>query len=302
MPTMGRQRVRYRVVVRFSIFDPGWTGWRATNTQTFAGSEDYRAHLWSPERLQPRLRIFGDLALPIYQQMAARHDVRVLVQHSPDLPEPWLGRLHDLATAFPVLRPVPVPGWVEARDTVRDDLGPDARSGTVVLLRVDDDDVLSADFLDQLAPHVTPAHHGWSISLGRGLVARLKGDALVDFRDFSDPLCSIGQTYLGAYDRRRRALDISPMLSHRRVPETLPTVVDSRSAAFVQVRHPGQDTRVGQDAEQTQQGLRDSMRRLPAITEVASLRPKFPTLSAAFDETERVIARRVARQQRAAAP
>lgn len=282
-------RVQYRAVVRFSIFDPTRGGWLATKKGTFDGPDDLRAQLWSEGRLGSRMHLFGQLASPIYQQIAAEHDFRVLVQHSADLPEPWLGRLEALATSYPVLRLAPLGGWVEARDTVQADLDRDGRTGPVVMLRVDDDDLLAADYLDQLAPYVTPDHHGWAISLSGGVVARLEDRRLLDFRTDVQPFGSMGQTFVGDYDARRRTLDLPVMPNHRRVHEYRPTVVDSREITFLQVRHADQDTRLRRDREAEQQVLRTQMAKLPPVTDFAPLRAKFPTLAGAFDEAQETL-------------
>lgn len=283
---MRSRRVQYRAVVRFSIFDPDWTGWRATNSGTFTSPEDYRRYLWSTERLDLRFDIFGRLAAPIYQRIAERHDFRVLVQHSPDLP--GLDRLADLARTFPVIVPMAVSGAVDARETVRESLAKDGRTGDVVMLRVDDDDLISVDFLDQLQVHVIPVHRGWCVSLGKGLAARPGGAGLTDFRLLHSPLIAIGQAYLGHYRRRGQHLDLSALLSHRTVPETLPTIVDSRSVAYIHVRHEQQDTRVGASADKVSGGIVRSMAKLPKFTDVSELEAKFPTLTAPDRATREV--------------
>lgn len=273
---MPRRAVQYRAVVRFSVLDPDWTGWQESRAERTV--DDYRAALWAPDRMEHRTRVFTELAAPIYAEMATRHDLRVLVQHSPDLPEPWLGRLRDAARRHPALRLVPTPSLTESRDTVHEDLRGDGRTGTVVMLRVDDDDLLSADFLDLLDPHVTRAHHGWCISLSHGLAARPGGAGLTDFREFTNPLIAIGQAFVGSYRRRGDELDLSPLLSHRQVPRTLPTVVDGREVAFVHVRHAGQDTRVGTDPQESLRIIRRGLAKLPRVTSTPDLERKFPTL------------------------
>lgn len=230
--------------------------------------------------MQRRLEVFGRYAAPIYQEIAQRHDFQVLIQHSSALPERWLARLSDLATQFPVLVPVAVPGWVEARETVHEHLR-GSRGGPVVMLRIDDDDLISTDFLDLMAPHVTEGHHGWCISLGAGLAAHLGPDGIVDLRHVHTPLIAIGQAFVGRYRRRGHHLDLSPLLSHRQVPRTLPTVVDSRSAAFVHLRHEEQDSWLGSGSRHAEQRVRDSLAKLQPIhgEEVEALTAKFPTLA-----------------------
>lgn len=273
-------------MVRFSIFDPQWRGWLATNSGAFTSPEEYRDWLWAPRRMQNRIDVFGRYAAPIYQQIAKRHDFRVLVQHSDTLPDAWLEQLTALSARFPVLQLVPVAGLVEARDTVHDALRASGRSGQVVMLRVDDDDLISTDFVDLLEPHVTPERDGWSISLGQGLAARLDQDGLSDLRLLHSPLIAIGQAFVGRYRRRGARLELSTLLSHRAVPQTLPTVLDSRSVAYVHVRHMDQDSWLRSDRKKLEQSLSAGLAKLPPVEDTSGLREKFPTLTEALDRID----------------
>lgn len=276
---------QYRAVIRFSIFDPDWGGWRATNSGTFSSAQEYREWLWSDQRMNLRFAIFGQYAAPLYQAIGEHHDFRVLVQHSADLPAQWLDKLRDLERDYPALRLVELTGWQEARDTVHSDLKRDGASGPVVMLRVDDDDLLSTDFLDLLEPHVRD-HRGWCISLGRGLACRVRGTRLTDLRELHQPFSSVGQAYVGSYRRLLHRLDLSPLQSHRKVSQVLPTVVDSREVAFIQVRHPDQDTRIGTDPKSAERSVRTALNKLEPVTDTTVLRTKFPTLSAEFDRID----------------
>src|SRR5690606_36893933 len=171
-------------------------------------------------------------------------------------------------------------------DSVHQDLRRDGRSAPVGMLRVDDDDLISADFVDLLSPHVTRAHHGWCVSLGQALAGRIGREGLTDLRMLHTPLIAIGQAFLGRYRRRGQRLDLSTLLSHRQVPRTLPTIVDSRSVAFVHVRHSDQDSRLGSDLSQADQVLRAGLAKLPPVEDVAALRAKFPTLADSLDAIE----------------
>lgn len=272
---------QYRAVVKFSVFDPNWTGWRATNAGFFGSAQEYRDHLWGEGRMKTRLKIFGEWAAPHYQAMAQRHDFRVLVQYSPDLPEPYFRQLRSLAETYPVLRLVPTETFVQSDVGIREDLQADGKTGPVVMLRVDDDDIMSADFLDQLAPYVTPEHHGWVISLGYGLAARTDSKGLIDFRPLVSPLIAIGQAYVGRFDAESGGLEMSPLLHHRLVHRQLPTIIDSRALAWVHVKHPWQDTRLGMEAEEARTRMINGHRKLPQYEDGwGSVRDAFPHLDA----------------------
>ncbi|MGB7449143.1 MAG: glycosyltransferase [Ornithinimicrobium sp.] len=256
---------QYRAVVRFSVFDPTTPQWRATRSGTFESPEEYRDHLWSKERMRTRMRIFRTWAVPHYQQMAQRHDFRVLVQHSEDLPARYLDDVRDLAAAHDAIRLMPLRGQQAFSETVATHLRLEGRSGPVVMLRVDDDDLISVDLLDQLAPHVTDQHRGWVLSPGYGLAARINSHGLFDFRPWVSPLIAIGQAYTGSFDARRGRLDMPVIRRHRQVHRELPTILDSRSLAWVYVRHPGQDTQVGVDPAQARSAVVRAHRRLPVM-------------------------------------
>lgn len=279
---------QYRAVVKFSVFDPEWGGWRANNSGAFATTEEYRDHLWSAERMEMRLRIFGTWAAPQYQKMADGHDFRVLVQHSPQLPEPFISELRALADRYPVLRLVATPHFEESSIGVRKDLNVDGRSGPVVMLRVDDDDIMSTDFLVQLEPHVIPAHHNWVVSLGYGLTARTHQRHLIDFRTWVTPLIAIGQAYIGQYNARSGDLDISPLLHHRLLHRELPAILDSRSLAWVHVKHPFQDTFVGVGPEKAQAATLKKHCTLPLYEDDwSAVLEVFPSLRSEIEKFQR---------------
>lgn len=271
-------RVQFRAVVRFSLIDHDWKGWRATNTGAFTSPEDYRDSIWGDRRMETRFRIFA-LAVPVYQSMARDHDFRVLVQYSPDLPERHLSRLRALATGHDVLRLVPTPRVRDAREAVERDLREEGRTAPVVMLRIDDDDLLAGDFLDQLVPYIVPAHMGWVVSLGRGLVAQDSDQGLRNFRELSLPFNSMGQAYLGRYERRRGRLELSSTFSHRQVHRYVPSIVDSRTISWVQVWHADQDTRVGTDPDRMARKMATQLRKMPwPQDDIADLTAKFPTI------------------------
>lgn len=278
----GSQRVQFRAVVRFSVVDHDWKGWRATNSGTFTSPADYRNSIWSDQRMDTRFRVFS-LAVPLYQSMSRDHDFRVLVQYSPDLPDRHLSRLRALASGHDALRLVSTPRVEDARDTVERDLRADGQTGPVVMLRVDDDDLLARDFLDQLVPYVLPAHRGWVVSLGRGLVAQVSAKGLVNFREFTMPFNSMGQAYVGHYECKGGNLQLSHTYSHQKVHQYVPSIVDSQSISWVQVRHPEQDTRVGTDPESIASKLASQLRKMPwPQDDIADLTAKFPTLERDF--------------------
>lgn len=279
---------RYRAVIRFSIFDPEWGGWRATNSGAFESADDYRDWLWSETRMADRLNLFSTYAAPLYQQIAERHDFRVLLQHSADLPKRWTTELEDLSAAFPALRLTPIKRFREPRLEIHDDLRGDAAvSGPVVMLRVDDDDLISTDFVDQLSPYVDESHTGWCLSLGAGMAAQYMRGRLSNFRLVHTPLIAIGQAFVGHYRRRDDRLSLPDLPSHRHAPMTMPSIIDSRQTSYVHVRHANQDSHLGDGgSDGSARAVSSKMSRLARVTDTTGLREKFPSLTGHFNDID----------------
>lgn len=138
------------------------------------------------------------------------------------------------------------------------------------------------------------------MSLGRGVAARVLPDGrLVDFRWRTHPFIAIGQAYLGHVGRSGTRPALSPLLPHRHVHETLPTVVDSRQVAWVHVWHPHQDSWVGQGAKGAEQALDRGLGKLVPVDtaqEFADLAERFPALGPDLERTRQARERQRARK------
>ena len=275
----------FRVVVRFSVLDHGNDIWR---TSQLDDADSYRARLWDPERLAVRTEIFVRRALPLYQVMAQRHDVKVLVQHNPGLPV--LPELVAAAARHDVLRLVPMDRAEPMHETVHADLAGSRSRGQAVLVRVDDDDLLAVDVLDQIRPFVTPGHEGWSVSLATGLVARHDGTRVRDFRRMRKPFRAIGQAFIGG--AARAAAPLWPLGNHLRAFEDRPAIVHGHRIAWLQLLTEGQDSRVGEDEAPggSRSSVLDSLRRMPKVVDedLGRVLEAFPTLASDIERVRRL--------------
>lgn len=286
MIAISPQPTQYRAVIRFSVFDPASNAWRASR-DAFSSPQEYRDWLWSEDRLTDRFELFTHYAAPQYQRIAGRHDFRVLLQHSRSMPDPWLERLHQLAADYPALRLTPVDRSVSSAQTVHEDLQHDGRTGTVVMLRVDDDDLLSTDFLDLMAPYVLPEHHRYVISLSQGLAIRYVDGVFNKLRLLHFPFGSIGQAVIGRFRAETGTIDLPNLGSHREVSRHRPSIVDAREVSWLQVRHLSQDTRLGNDMSRARKHISTILDRLERPGDIPELRRKFPVFTDVFDRLER---------------
>lgn len=289
----GRPDPVFRFVVRYSVLDHENPAWRLSSALDL---ERYRARLWDPRRLAVRTEIFLERALPLYQQMAGEHDVAVLVQHNPELPV--LPELEAAARDHDVLRLVPMDRAEPMHETVHADLADHRSRGQAVLLRVDDDDLVAVDLLDQVAPFVTPEHQGWSVSLAQGLVARHDGRGLRDLRRMRRAFRSMGQAFIGG--PARSAQPLWEPGNHMRVFEERPAIVHGRRLAWLQVLTEDQDSRTSGDRKADRESMLRTLRGLPQVTdeELERVVTSFPTLAADVERVREFRRRRRERRDR----
>lgn len=274
---------RYYGWTRYSAYfiDHGGLGFQAS--RRFPTEQDYLSYLWSDERMSVRDHIFLELSVPILQSLRDRHDYRHVVTYSPEMPDPWLSRLHDAAVRYDVLdlRAVSHGGIVEI---MRSDLESSREgSGPVVWFRVDDDDLLSTEYLDLLDNHVQSHGPMWAVSLSKGFDAVWHEGRISLLRGRHRPLGSQGQAYTGYWDAPRTELRIPRLGSHTKVDTRVPTVLDSRRSTFLQLLHVGQDTRTAEAHDPSDLRARQLKNRA-VVKDPTLVFPRFPTIEAVYDD------------------
>lgn len=113
------------------------------------GSEDERrAFLYDPERLERRWFWFQHVTLPGLLAQTDP-DFTLVVMTGPDLPDPWLTRLRDLALRIPQFRLALVPPMDKHLDACLAAIAPhvEAEADVVGHFRQDDDDAVAIDYV-----------------------------------------------------------------------------------------------------------------------------------------------------------
>lgn len=265
----------------------GWTRYSAYHPKSRAfvavrDAEDeatYKAQLWSAERMRTRSAIFFGLSVPQLHAMRGDHDYVHLVTYSDDMPDPWQAELQDAVAASDLLALHPVHRGL--RFLIRDHLvATGSPSRPVVTFRVDDDDLLATNYLDELAAYATAHDHGRAVSLARGYTALWHAGAVTQLRSTYRRLGSQGQACIGSWDAETGELDLPPMKSHASVDRRLPTILDARTPTFLQLRHLGQDTA----DEGGLAALRATLGQHPPVEDVEEVLARFPSLRAVLAE------------------
>lgn len=232
-------------ITRFSVVSPTGMSLKLSN-QYKSDGEEYIRRLFDRERLEQRFDVLERVALPIYQSYLLSYNYSHIIQYSREMPEWGKKRLRKIADDYSVVRLSLV-----SDESIVDSVLCEVRSwgngfrGEFVWFRVDDDDILSADYLDVLSQYALPTNVGMAVSFSKLAVAIWAGGLLFDYRVMDFPNNSVGQAYICRANVALDSFETPPVLPHTQVHRSVPTIVDGTAIHGVQVRHALQDTAVG---------------------------------------------------------
>ncbi len=136
-----KPRTKMIGLLRFSVLTPTYY------SERFATLEETAAHLFSPDRMALRFRLFEKLCLPSLVRQSDP-DFQAVVLTADSMPEQWLGRLLDLIEPLPNIHCIAVGTGVHYKLLRRGyDAVPLDGASHRILFRLDDDDALDGDFV-----------------------------------------------------------------------------------------------------------------------------------------------------------
>jgi hypothetical protein len=271
--------MHYFGFTRFSVFVPGSAAWHMSKKT----EKEYLNQLFSDERLGPRFEIFFERALPVYQEMSRKHSYRHIFSYSERIPDKWKEIIRQKAIEFPVLMldevaADPSPYVIIAREMKH------RETSVVTLFRVDDDDILSSDFMDKLSCYAKPEFTGMAVSFGMGLTAIYENGKFREFREVVKPLLAIGTAYIGSYDAVSGQLDFPRGGSHVETDRFIPVILDSRTPTFLWTQHLEQDSYSQSNPTIALERLRKSLSTYKKIEDVENFGKIFPGVAHDLDE------------------
>lgn len=262
-------------VTRYSLFSPGSLSWKTSSSGIFKTQDDYMDYLFSEKRLELRAEMFLTRCVPALAAMAENHDYLHYVLYSELLPARHKELLLAAAARYPFLVPVEWneavsgAGIEEVTPLIENDLAGKftAEDGVqpVAWFRLDDDDLLAADYLQHLETYRTLNHVGMAISFGLGLTAFKTENGLVNLREFYHPKSAQGMAFVSAFDPSAGRLMVVAPGPHQSVDQVMPTILDSREHMFFQVRHSDQDSTLNASPYERVAASLARLEKLPAL-------------------------------------
>lgn len=266
---------RFVGVTRFSVVSTKNSGFRLSTTDR----EDYLGKLFDDDRLRSRVDIFENFSLRSLRHFANKYNFVHLVQVSPELPDKWKKKLDQLSASNPFLKIVTVKDE-DMSDTVKAEIASWGRDfeGLFSWFRLDDDDLLSFDYLDELNYLTTEEHVGYAISFGRVLSACHLEGTFTNVHKVLSPHIAIGQAFVGYANNRKGITACPKQVPHHIVNQFYPTIINDLVPFGFWTRHPSQDSHVGSPRiGALLSNLQADLARHPLATE-AEIKDKFPQL------------------------
>lgn len=270
---------------RFSLFEPNSGAWVASNNSKFTSEDEYRAYLFSEERLSLRTKIFTEYSLPILASASSGYEYFHVVSYSDTLPAAYESALTDAAEEYPfVILNKYVGGHCTSNThhVVARLFGPGgarSRGEAIGLFRLDDDDLVTADYFRRMAQHVREDNVGYQVSFARGITALYRDGLFENFRETYHPMNSMGLLSVGRVTATGQ-FELPKEVSHTRSDRANPVILDARHLAYLWVRHETQDTTLLYDgASKTV----DEMNRFPVLGSDVDLKALFPSAALKFD-------------------
>lgn len=223
---------------RFSLYMPGSNAWYISKV----AEESYLAQLYSDARMTARFDIFFNKAVPLYEGMAKSFFYKHVVQYSSAMPEKWKKRLFEEASKYDFI--VLSEASEENITTAVKRILAGQPSGSLAYFRVDDDDILSSNYLTLLEKYTNKNYEGMIVSFGCGLVATYVDGAFRDFRACYRRFLALGLAFIGGYDASSGEYWLPRYDGHETVDRHSPTIVDSREPVFIWTHHELQDTKI----------------------------------------------------------
>lgn len=210
-----------------------------------AGLEGLRAQLYAPERLELRLFYLEHVMLPALR-VQTDPDFTLHLLMGDQLPEPVKARILDLIREVPQINPVFAPEGQPHQEICRKVMLAGRREGRVVAeFRLDDDDAVAVDFIEQARGMFVKVRRIWrnggklALDFNRGFVLNTSGRGL----DVMPVIARYWTPGLVLYLRPHEDHSLLDF-AHAQMWKRIPMLSHPRQPMFIRGAHGGNDSTV----------------------------------------------------------
>lgn len=267
---------------RFSLYVPGSAAWRVTKGAE--APEGYREYLYDEERLDQRTNVFLNHTVPTLQKAAGKvkadFEVIHVVSFSESLPKKYKEQLKQAAENYPILHLEELPDGNNAGKAVGSLIRERIKPGdTFGRYRLDDDDILSANYFSLVKKYVKPEYAGMVVSLPLGVEAILKNQVFFNPRLAHVPMNSMGLLSICQLqeDGKIKQPKGGP---HDKSDRYAPVILEGRGIGYLRAVHLGQDNVMRYSEASALDNLLENLGKFPPLNSMDIVEENFPTVAA----------------------
>lgn len=244
--------VLHTVIIRYSLLLEDHKAWVIARTDL----DTYKNTLFNDKRLKLRFELFKNLTLPSLAQQKLiqerlegtdTHKLQVFLATSQQLPEKYKQKLDELAREFRWLNICYLPSSGVGLETVATDYIERLFSNIekpilYSSIRLDDDDILSVDFLNRLETYVTKENIGRAITFANGYygVYSSEKNSFTKTSDIFYPKLALGLAFVNKYDKNGYSNKIKTIYgagNHSLIDRRVPVITDGKKPSYIRTLH-----------------------------------------------------------------
>lgn len=236
------------VTIRYSLYAPelrkSWVIGRESE-------ESYKAELFSEKRLKQRQNFFEGVTLPslvdLNKNRPSDVGLKVFLLTSTLLPEEGSRFLTEVTGSHDFIEVIYLkPEEVDIKAGLVSLVEGMADTDIYASVRLDDDDALSSDFIDQMNYYLRPDFSGSVVSLVKGYGCLLaESGEVIDVAEYKWRFGSAGLAYVTKKDKavRTGTYSIYQCGDHTKTDNRFPTISDGRRNSFMRAFHGTNDSK-----------------------------------------------------------
>lgn len=233
------------VIIRYSILIAKPISFKLGRENSY---ESYRDALFDDKRLDVHEYLFLNVTFPSLAKQieeTGQTDITVVVVTSDQLPQRYLNTLEGIERHYSWFRVLKISASESISKKVKATLN-FSKPTLVASIRLDDDDALSANFLEQLDKYFLLENADKCISFARGVNCLFCTDTMQYKRMFESlqPKIALGLTYICVYQPEtpnefRIVYDLG---NHTKIDQVKTLIVDTEYLTFLRTSHQESDT------------------------------------------------------------
>lgn len=208
--------------------------------------KEYIQKLFNPSRLSLRFEMFSKMTIPSLSLMEKEGiNYKHFVVYSNSLPDCFKSKLLDISYKYSFIELIGVEYLDELniREYMLRFFKEKSQKKSIFgYFSLDDDDVLSVDYLQRMKKYLNKSFVGMNIVFSKGYTTYYEKETdYLLLREVRFPFINIGQMRICEYDGDK-GIFIPATGSHMLTDLSVPTVIDSTNYSFIWLRHLSQDT------------------------------------------------------------